>query len=76
MKKIGLFVFFLAISFPLFAETNNDAATTVVTSQGISLGTAIAVVASWSKNKSILWAIIHGFFSWLYVIYFAINRKD
>jgi hypothetical protein len=75
MKKITLFVFFLAISFPLLAESNNDAQT-VVTSQGISLGTAIAVVASWSKNKSIFWAIIHGFFSWLYVIYFAINRKD
>lgn len=75
MKKIALFVFFLVLSFPLLAESNNDAQT-VVTSQGISLGTAIAVVASWSKNKSILWAIIHGFFSWLYVIYFAVNRKD
>ena len=75
MKKIGLFVLFLAISFPLLAETNNDAQT-VLTSQGISLGTAIAVVASWSKNKSILWAIIHGFFSWLYVIYFALTRND
>lgn len=75
MKKIALFVFFLVLSFPLLAETNNDAQT-VVTSQGISLGTAIAVVASWSKNKSIFWAIVHGFFSWLYVIYFAVNRKD
>lgn len=75
MKKIALLVFFIAISFPLMAESNNDAQT-VVTSQGISLGTAIAVVASWSKNKSILWAIIHGFFSWLYVIYFALTRND
>jgi hypothetical protein len=40
--------------------------------QGISLGAALAVVLSYSTNKSILWAILHGIFSWLYVIYFAI----
>ncbi|MEP7253929.1 MAG: hypothetical protein ABI683_16160 [Ginsengibacter sp.] len=36
---------------------------------GIGLGTIIAVVVSWSRNKSILWAIIHGILGWLYVIY-------
>ena len=36
---------------------------------GIGLGTIIAVVISWSRNKSILWAIIHGILGWLYVIY-------
>ncbi|MEJ0083769.1 MAG: hypothetical protein WDM78_23105 [Puia sp.] len=36
---------------------------------GIGLGTIIAVVVSWSRNKSILWAIIHGFLGWIYVIY-------
>ena len=35
----------------------------------IGLGTIIAVVVSWSRNKSILWAIIHGILGWLYVIY-------
>jgi hypothetical protein len=35
----------------------------------IGLGTVIAVVVSWSRNKSILWAIIHGILGWLYVIY-------
>jgi hypothetical protein len=30
---------------------------------GIGLGTAIAVAISWSVNQSIIWAIIHGFFS-------------
>ncbi len=65
----------MAICFPLFAN-NNESTSTIVTSSGISLGTAIAVVASWSKNKSILWAIIHGFFSWFYVIYFALTRND
>jgi hypothetical protein len=39
---------------------------------GISFGTALAICISWSMNKSILWAIIHGFLSWFYVIYYAI----
>ena len=42
---------------------------------GIGLGTIIAVVISWSRNKSILWAIIHGILGWLYVIY-ALLVKD
>ena len=41
---------------------------------GIGLGTAIAVVISWAQNQSILWAVIHGFFSWFYVIYYAFTR--
>ena len=41
---------------------------------GISFGSALAIAISWSIHHSILWAIIHGFFSWLYVIYFAITR--
>jgi hypothetical protein len=46
-----------------------------VTQTGIGLGTAIAVVCSWQRNRSILWAIVAGFFSWFYVIYFAITRQ-
>ena len=41
---------------------------------GLSLGSAIAVAISWSINKSIVWAIVHGVLSWLYVIYFAVTR--
>lgn len=40
---------------------------------GIGFGTALAIAISWSANKSILWAIVHGLFSWLYVIYYAIR---
>ncbi len=36
---------------------------------GYSLGTLIAVALSWSANHSVLWAIAHGFCSWLYVGY-------
>lgn len=41
---------------------------------GISFGTALAITISWSLHKSILWAILHGIFSWFYVIYFALTR--
>ena len=41
---------------------------------GIGLGSAIAVTISWSLHKSILWAVIHGVLSWLYVIYYALTR--
>jgi hypothetical protein len=41
---------------------------------GIGLGSAIAVAISWSLHKSILWAIVQGFFGWFYVIYYAATR--
>ena len=45
------------------------------TRTGLGLGTIIAVVASWDRNKSILWAILHGFLSWIYVIYYALTDR-
>jgi hypothetical protein len=39
------------------------------------LGMTIAVVLSWSRNASILWCILHGLLSWIYVIYFAFTRQ-
>jgi hypothetical protein len=42
---------------------------------GIGFGTILAIVLSWERNKSVLLAILHGIFSWLYVIYFVITRK-
>ncbi len=41
---------------------------------GITFGSALAIAISWSQNSSILWAMLHGVFSWFYVIYFAITR--
>ena len=41
---------------------------------GIGLGSALAVAISWSINKSIIWAVVHGVFSWFYVIYYALTR--
>ena len=58
----------------LFAEMTVTAAQTA-TQTGVSLGSALAVVCSWDRNRSILWAILAGILSWIYVIYFALTRK-
>ncbi|MEQ8848853.1 hypothetical protein [Botrimarina sp.] len=52
-----------------------EAVTNSVARSGIGLGAAIAVVCSWERNRSILWAILAGLLSWFYVIYFAITRR-
>jgi type II secretory pathway component PulF len=46
-----------------------------VAQSGVGLGVVLAVVCSWQRNRSILWAILHGVFSWFYVIYFALTRR-
>nr|WP_034294840.1 MULTISPECIES: hypothetical protein [Bacillus] len=43
-------------------------------SNGITFGSALAITISWSLHKSIIWAIIHGCFSWFYVIYYIFTR--
>jgi hypothetical protein len=43
---------------------------------GIGFGTVLAVTISWSVNRSIFWSIIHGFFGWLYIIYYAIGNPN
>ncbi|AAU04066.1 hypothetical protein RT0601 [Rickettsia typhi str. Wilmington] len=42
---------------------------------GLSLGTILAIVISFNVNKSILWAIIHGFCGWFYVVYYLLLKK-
>jgi hypothetical protein len=48
----------------------------VVVQTGLGLGSVLAVVCSWDRNRSILWAILAGIFGWFYVFYFAITRDD
>ena len=48
---------------------------TYITQSGIGLGSVIAVVCSWDRNRSILWAILAGIFSWFYVVYFTLTRS-
>ena len=42
---------------------------------GVGIGSVIAVVCSWQRNRSILWAILAGILSWFYVFYFALTRR-
>ncbi len=49
--------------------------THTATQTGIGLGSAIAIVCSWQRNRSILWALLAGIISWIYVIYFALTRQ-
>ena len=42
---------------------------------GVYFVAALAITISWSANQSILWAIVHGFLSWIYVIYFALSVR-
>ena len=40
---------------------------------GATVGTALAVMLSYVKWKSIGWAILHGCLGWVYIIYYAIR---
>ncbi len=40
---------------------------------GISFGSALAMIISYTAYKSIGWAIVHGILSWIYVIYYIIR---
>lgn len=74
MKKLTLLVFLLSMTSFVFGQDFTENTTQIVTKSGIGLGSVIAVVTSWDRNKSILWAIFHGICSWFYVIYFAFTR--
>ncbi len=39
-------------------------------SRGIGFGVALAIAISFHLYQSVGWAIVHGFFGWLYVIYY------
>lgn len=51
------------------ARTKTDVVRT-----GMTFGSVLAIAISFTVNKSILWAILHGFFSWFYVFYYAVTR--
>jgi len=49
--------------------------TQTIVRSGVSFGSALAIAISYTTWKSVLWAIIHGFFSWFYVIYFVLVHR-
>jgi hypothetical protein len=53
----------------------NQPATTNAAKVGVGFGSALAITISWSANGSILWAIIHGFLGWIYVVYYALQNR-
>ncbi|PTX43472.1 hypothetical protein C8P64_2000 [Christiangramia gaetbulicola] len=77
MKKIYLtFILLIFVAYESYSQDTIDSETKrTVIRNGIGLGSVIAGVTSWERNKSVLLAIIHGFFSWFYVIYFVLTRK-
>lgn len=41
---------------------------------GLGYGAVAAMILSWSVSHSILWMLIDGWFSWLYVLFYALFR--
>jgi hypothetical protein len=83
MKKFNLTILFL-VFFSLHCFSQESVTTGIgatIVKNGIGMGSVIAIVISWDRHKTILFAIIHGLFGWLYVIYYAlflekwINKK-
>lgn len=52
-------------------EKNDSVKKTV--KSGITFGSALAMVISYTTWKSVGWAIFHGLLSWVYVIYFVLK---
>jgi hypothetical protein len=77
MNKIKLTLIFLLIfTLECFSQdSGNNGIRNTAISSGIGLGSVLAVVVSWERNKSVLLAFLHGIFSWLYVLYFVLTRK-
>ena len=40
---------------------------------GVSFGTALAMVISYTNWHSVGWAILHGLMSWVYVVYYVLR---
>lgn len=76
MKAPAITIFFLLLATVVFGQDTANETTKTITKSGIGLGSMIAVVTSWDRNKSVFWTVIHGLFSWLYVIYFVLSRDS
>lgn len=72
MNRFFFFTFLLLFSCTVYSQNVSNIETKDVIQTSIGFGNMIAIAISWSRNKSILYAIIHGILGWIYVIYFAI----
>lgn len=78
MRKLFIMIAFfilalMSVKITLTNKKGNDVNTTVFPAIGV--GTIIAAVISYVTNHSILWAIVHGFLAWIYILYFIITRQ-
>lgn len=55
-------------------QNNKSQMTTSIIRKGISFGSCLAMIISYTAYHSIGWAIIHGCLSWIYVIYYLIKH--
>jgi hypothetical protein len=76
MKKQALFMTLVLIFVAITVQAEDGIVTKSILKDGVSLGSVIAAVISWDRNKSILLAIFHALLSWIYVIYAAFFTKD
>jgi hypothetical protein len=74
MAKQILTATFILLNLYALPNTEELVTSQTIIRNGVGLGSVLAVVLSWDRNNSILLAIIHGIFSWLYVIYYALTR--
>ena len=54
-------------------EDNKSTTVKKTVKSGITFGSALAMVISYTTWKSVGWAIFHGLLSWVYVIYFLLR---
>lgn len=76
MKRLAITIFSLSLITVAFGQGVTNTTTQTITQSGVGLGSIIAVVTSWDRNKSIMWSILHGIFGWFYVVYFAFTRDS
>ena len=54
-------------------ENNKNETINKTVKSGITFGSALSMVISYTTWHSIGWAIVHGLMSWVYVIYFVLK---
>lgn len=54
-------------------EEKNQTIIKKTVKNGITFGSCLAMVISYTTWHSVFWAIIHGLLSWIYVIYFILR---
>jgi len=57
MKKLATTIFLLSLITAVFGQDVVNNTTKTVTQSGVGLGSIIAVVTSWDRNRSIGWVI-------------------